>query len=42
MNPEIVFAGNGVRTNGLQFLTALMRHTESALRHGCKIMDLKK
>ncbi len=31
-NPEIVFTGHGVRTNGLEFLSTLVRQTESALR----------
>lgn len=30
-NPDVVFTGHGVRTNGMQFLTDLVRHTESSL-----------
>ncbi len=33
-NPDIVFTGHGVRTNGSQFLSTLVRQTESALRQG--------
>ena len=29
--PDIVFTGHGVRTNGMQFLTELVQHTEAAL-----------
>ena len=29
--PEIVFTSNGVRTNGLGFLTALVKATETSL-----------
>jgi glyoxylase-like metal-dependent hydrolase (beta-lactamase superfamily II) len=29
--PEVVFTGHGVRTNGLEFLTALVRATEASL-----------
>jgi glyoxylase-like metal-dependent hydrolase (beta-lactamase superfamily II) len=29
--PEIVFTGHGVRTNGMEFLTALVRHTDESL-----------
>jgi glyoxylase-like metal-dependent hydrolase (beta-lactamase superfamily II) len=32
--PDIVFTGHGVRPNGSQFLSALVGHTESALRQG--------
>lgn len=30
-NPDIVFTGHGVRTNGLEFLTSLVRQTEASL-----------
>jgi glyoxylase-like metal-dependent hydrolase (beta-lactamase superfamily II) len=31
-HPEIVFTGHGVRTNGTEFLAALVRHTEESLQ----------
>ena len=29
--PDIVFTGHGVRTNGTEFLTKLVEHTEQSL-----------
>lgn len=31
-HPDIVFTGHGVRTNGTEFITSLLRHTEESLR----------
>ena len=29
--PDVVFTGHGVRTNGMEFLTGLIGHTEESL-----------